>query len=398
MADNKQAQTPYDIRVTTPFRSNGAATNSADIDSAKRHAQRLSYTLSDINLHPRNNYNADEMNIRKYIPVLEVNEFQPDYIFGIEQKIDKAKNVITSTAGQVLQFIKGGIQSVTNSVKQTHFEGLINETARGSNTEDTQVKIPLRQMVDMFTGHYIAKYAIPYNGNFFMSADGQEGWDIGDSGVANKIANVVKAFTVPLDFGAVPMWSLQNIATFPNVKTSFILYNDNIKNLSKNFAFVNSLIAGAYWAREGYLQRSPNVYTVIYPGKFYILYATLKIEVLEVGNKRMLNSSNLGEFINNLGMDEKGVANFAKSMFADGYEVNIDFKSLMPNNYNTFLINLLNKYDRVGIGKELDSFTEKMVDKADVAAGAINAFGSSLLNSFPVRAIRSSNEGKGRTL
>jgi len=330
-----------------------------------------SYNLNSINF--TNNKLRDSTQLtttdyRETVPKLIVLEYQPDLVFNWNQKWKKFKNqwvgsgtTLMTVGGNIFDNIKDRLQRVTSSTAGTQkaTKGAPKSTnsvqqlfLKGTETEyaNQVLTSPIQLYKDFFDGKYVGQYELPlFENKYYMSAKGDVGWSISDelkSGldVLNKIQASLNA-NLPLEIPMVPEWKNTNDDHI-NITTKFHLYNNNFENLVKNFYWINSIVAGAHWIQVDFKQFSPNVYTVIMPGIFKIIYAKMNIKIRQIGNRRRLSPELMIDFVKG---SKVKITN--DTMFPDVWEVNIDFTSLIPNNYNTMIDGLLNNDDKVTLGE-----------------------------------------------
>lgn len=217
------------------------------------------------------------------------------------------------------------------------------------------LNLPMEEVVNYFATNPVCRYVIPFTGQDYLSTDGSYGWNGKDEndrkrdnmgfglGYLNKFMDAVGSFT-PSTAMKMVNWNPTNFQTPEPVSTDFNLYNDNIVDLIKNIKFIYSLSSGAYWMSLASYHYSSNLYRIRCPNMFDYYYCGMSIEITELGNKRLLHPAGKALMIDQFGSE------FLQDYFThfpDGYSVKIQFKPLVPNNFNTYVNNLLkNNYEK----------------------------------------------------
>jgi hypothetical protein len=357
MGENKN----FDIRFLHPFRD--PSQNKVDnvvTSNDNGNTNKIGSTSYDINSYKWNNsqYTQDSDGatgetgsiVEGRQPVfIEITEFQPVQIFqwlkSLNQFYQKTK-AVASTAVLAAKSLSDLGQNLPTAADPG--EAIVNFFLLDSLPKnDSQVlDTPIKLIKEMFQGKYVARYELPYDPSVVYRAQGNNGWNKGQmteagekSGTMEQISSLVMK-NMPLDFPLIPEWKYDGTVDAPEIATEFILYNDSYSNLKRNFKFLHALASGAYWEQIDYLQRSPNVYNVHFPGYFEYYYCTMDIVIETIGNMRKLNGVSLSKDVgitNNTTLDN--------AFFPDAYKISITFRSLIPNNFNVYLKYLLNGKD-----------------------------------------------------
>jgi len=337
--------TDIDLRYLSPF--NG--------DAKPNQGKVKAFTLNDIwftNIAIPNSPDTKntELFMRTSIPKIEISEYQPATLIRAASKVQKTSQAISAGIGTLTSSAKALYDGLTSSSEDSDKEkpkkkSVSKDTLSklynafvpevGSDFEKSMYTVPMQYYRDMFIDTLeIAKFEIPYSGDFMLEANGQGGWEQSESDSVMKFA---KNF-LPTELPIIPEWKKSSDSDYMEFETNFSLYNHNIKALSNNFNFLWSFASGAFWSQLKYRQVSPNVYSVHIPGINYLFYTTMHIIVEQVGNRRRLKDSSFKKFKSTI--QEKvsdNVTSFnipESSMFPDGYKVTVKFKSLIPNNFN----------------------------------------------------------------
>ena len=182
-----------------------------------------------------------------------------------------------------------------------------------------------------------------------MSAAGDDGWTATgfEKIVGNELYKLIEN-AMPMNMPGVPEWKNTNQDTCPEIKFELKLVNNKLGDAAKNFAFLNSFISGAYWIQIGNLQRSPNLFSLECPGRFYYLYCTMNCSVTYHGKARYVASDLITYYKTMLGVDQNHpfFAQLLNTAFwiPDAYTITVKFHSLMPNNFNAYIGYILNQF------------------------------------------------------
>ena len=296
-------------------------------------------------------------------PKIIVAEFQPDFQSNVWETLEDGLDIVKSTIG-------GISRTISKAVKQTNGEeDSSNDTTnpnirpkrldpnmfltsiidsgsgKGKLSTKALIDIPINNLYKiLFAGKYVANFDIPYYGDNYLHPNGSAGWT--NEGLEKKLGDTVAkhAATIqkflPLNVPGIPKWEMSD--NYPDaVSSSFLLYNDTLDNLIKNFKYVNALSAGAFFSYLGVFLKSPNVYHIHCPGRFNYYFCTGDIQIDYVGKTRRLNRNGITKFRNNTNVSDDIVYGF----FPDGYKVTVNFTSLIPNMYNNYIDYIINGSD-----------------------------------------------------
>jgi hypothetical protein len=119
-------------------------------------------------------------------------------------------------------------------------------------------------------------------------------------------------------------------SAYPQIENTFYLINNTNENLEKNFKFLQAFFAGTQWLNlyAGVVQSS-NVYNVICPGRFQLMWCSINAKISYAGKLRKnISMTKYSEKIKSIDID---------TLWPDAWKVEITIKSLVPNNYNTHI-------------------------------------------------------------
>jgi len=391
--------TQKELRSLSPFRG-----KQKDIFSFKR---------DDFYWFSKEQKNSNLVNDEDYknVPYLIINEFQPDYAVNMGDLSDfywktagglakEGANLLGATAGALAGVKVGGFglgDNMTKLASSVVGGGAATVVAATENVASTGLRIggeqkvndiisnvesagndpnknpllldnPINFVRNMISGKYIKKFIVPYFGEDYIHASG-DGWK--SSGMEKVIGPTLKKWisnAMPMEFPGVPEWSNENGGNdCPEIKVEIDLFNTDIDSASKNFIFLNAITAGAYWLQIDRIQKSPNLYTIECPGRFYYYYCKLNLDIKTYGKNRIV-SEEIKTFI-------KENSFVGRDFFIpDVWHVTMSLKSLMPNNFNMYVAYALNKLDNITVGitsvKKTSTF-EKAVDGTLAATGGL---------------------------
>jgi hypothetical protein len=308
------------------------------------------------------------------IPYLQIEEYQPDYAYnygdvvevavdaifatissgakaltsgplGLATKVSSGTNIFGAVIGGGVSSVGKGIESLASNATTIIGAGFrLNSagttisklTENGSLLEGRRDTAKLYR--DLLPGDVIGRYQIPYIGDTFLETT-HTGWSQSGSAevFGEKASKWMEANTNYTAIG-VPQWTLKQGGTeFPMVEVKLNLYNDHITNLSNNYQLIHSLMSGASWLQSGSQKKSPNLFHVTCPGRFTMPLSSMSVSVKYGGMVRHLHENSY----DHISAKVKGMNPFDKGVntgFPDVYHVTLQFKCMLPNNFNTFLL------------------------------------------------------------
>lgn len=181
-------------------------------------------------------------------------------------------------------------------------------------------------------GKWLNTYEIPFFGNSYLEAKYKDKWSIGS---AKDSLGGFASFGAMLgmDFPARPKFSVKmDSSSRPEITSTFYLVNVNETWLKRNFEFIQAIFAGTSWLHLKYcIVRSPNVYQVLCPGRFQMIYAAMNSEVTFEGKLRKIPS--VSKYYNN----EMGIKSVDDdTLWPDAWKITLSIRDLTPNNFNMY--------------------------------------------------------------
>lgn len=341
------------------------------------------------------NFNAYLNSFQK----IKVLEFKPDDMLTMRLNLITAFfKTITSdesntSTDSITQKFNKYMSAVFKGVKQTLKEMNIDLDNIKSIAPKDRINFAIEMYKNIISGFYTASYEFPLldgsGRNLFLNSDGQDGWSgqsfmnrfagQGDEVIAAKVAGFIGSTAEMLgvqgfDIASRPKWSVQNGGkTYNNgmgVECKFILYNNDLHSFKANNKLVNCLVGGNLWLQDTFIQKCPSLYTVEIPGRAYLSLCTATIHVNFIGKIRKLPVKNFDKLTDKSEDKDTGTKAYLTWLqgdqynqqlllnIPDAYEVTIVFNSLLPNNFNTYMMNI-NKISTIGVGTNIASYYEK---------------------------------------
>lgn len=386
------------------------------------------------------------------IPHANVTEIQPlqslEFVVDIFSQIADLANFWFEGKGDIKR-IKDTFSSIKSAMpkKQSAYLGFLDNI---NDAEKAVLAIPNFMYSQLIGGTVRGKYRIPFSPQeTYWNARGSSGWEsrtLAQQFVGGTVSNFIKKIpgAGQFDIAGRPRFISPN-ETHDEFTSTFHLFNYNDTAIKANMKFIHSFISGAWWTQIGIIQTSSNLYDVEVPGRFRYLFCSADVKIEQVGKIRRLPSKIIedlksrivslegGPLRSNLGLGkEKYKLNDAYiSMVPDTYRVTVTYKSLLPNNLNTYLAYAITDHDNAidslystyNIGQNLESGLDEVLQNIfqtaqgnapgelslfpgldnidDVFNGAINSLGNSAkayLPDFNKSALKGSlvNNGIGK--
>jgi len=288
------------------------------------------------------------------IPSIHIREFQPDinYATGpladatIDQLVKMFNDQLKGSSARVASMaalLVGALSSVAKPALTQVNDALAN------SDPSTNAKY-IKYIENMIPGKAGKNYILPFlSDRFYDTVQGN--WDQeGGKQYLGKVSEILQK-GLSLNVPTVPVWSLSN---GDNVKFNFSFYllNSDQDSFSKNINFLNDLFRGSLWNQVGLIQRSPCLYKITCPGRFYLPWCSLSMSAKLLGKT----------------IDNNGLFNCTEVV-----QVTLDIASLIPYSKNLF--------DYYINGKTADTVINVINSTKDVTTGqAAAATGEFVLN------------------
>jgi hypothetical protein len=327
----------YDIRRLQRMRMEGSG------------AGRRTFGITDYNWSYQNELTmVDKNGVQQMI----LQEFQPDPIFDVGKMIDATLQGLQNAFGG--QTAPAGTAATTDAkgFLGPFFGSLAAGVAAGSvqpltelalmkayyNNERLAIQFPMDLIKKMFPGVYLGTFHLPYFDEYYIESSSDRGdWDMGGSQrvLGSKLSSVLRD-SMNIDFPTAPTWKHNVKSGSSGLNNKFYLINDSTENLVKNFKFLHALISGTFWMQLSIMQKSPNIYKVIVPGRFTKWVCDMSCTVTMDGKLRM-NQQAAGMVAGQMGA-QIGPG----TLFPDVYKVDLKITDLAPNHFNNYMDYLVN--------------------------------------------------------
>ena len=229
------------------------------------------------------------------------------------------------------------------------------------------------------------------------SSTGKQGWE-GGKGVGlatffdkdsflRKIpilGKIVENIVSNVKVSWMPLWDANSgdRCAHPGVTVEFDLINDTDTAAAANLIFVNTLVPSNMFIQYGMFQHSSSIYDVRIQGFDRMFACKGNMTVSQLGVMRVPNKKWTWEFVKaHYNWDGRGGGfpskdDFCNKVYEDGllkipdaYHVKMEFESLLPNSFNSYLFNYLQnqrmevKYGKSGCVWTGSVFSEKFFEE-----------------------------------
>ena len=351
--DTQGAAVQYDIRRLQRLRNAGGGKDSRY------------FGIDDYNWSYENSLRmVNKDGVQKMV----IYEFQPDPIYDIGKLIDgffgsvgkafadkSPASTVTDAKGWLGEFMGGIVAGAAQGFLAPATEQLLMK--QYYNDPQNAIEFPMHLIKQLFPGVYLNTFEMPYFDELYLDSQPDRGnWTMGGSErVMGKAAKKFVTEMMNIDFPTAPAWdhSIQSGKGF-NMKNKFYLINDTTDNLVKNFKFLNAMISGTFWIQLSVMQKSPNLYKVIVPGRFTKWFCDIGATVTMDGKLRM-NPAAVGKINNNANVSTNNInvksgqkfdTSFKSlkptTLFPDVYKVEMAITDLTPNHFNQYMDYMIN--------------------------------------------------------
>lgn len=226
--------------------------------------------------------------------------------------------------------------SLVEGISATAVTALRNKFS--STVDESRAYASSTKWIDqLLTGYWVGQYEIPFFGNNFLKSDTTSGWSMGNLASSNEFLMNDLTFNVQ----DIPTWKYTP-GEGEKIEVTFFLLNTNFANLMSNLKFLYSFTVGAYWLQESSISyRTPNLYRLICPGRFTVLYAAMSVNVEYAGKIKKYDEATAKRIF---GLESSGSSDFLpfNRMIAganscnipEAYKVTVGFKDITPQAFN----------------------------------------------------------------
>tara|TARA_E500000318_G_scaffold13655_3_gene13244 strand:- start:27727 stop:29583 length:1857 start_codon:yes stop_codon:yes gene_type:complete len=328
----------------------------------------------------------------KSVPVINITEIQPRSDLAFQFEIFNQISELASS------FAEGSFRDTGN--KLSAFGRALKEVfvdiagSRKNNDYFDVFTLPNLFYTRLVGGKVRAKYTVPLSPQeTYWHAKGSDGWEsrtfiqqtFGSFG--SKLIKLLPGIQ-QVDIQGRPKFTAptEGHAEF---ETTFTLFNYNMDAVKKNVRFINSIIAGAWWTQVGFVQQASNLYDIKVPGRFRYFFCSADIKVDQVGKVRKLNDKQINDVLSVLEKPNAVDENEGQmplnpeiiQFIPDTYRITMTFKSLMPNNLNSYLNFVYARNPQKGLQEDLPAITTDKQFKElteSVVSGDFNSIRDSL--------------------
>ena len=195
--------------------------------------------------------------------------------------------VIKEVARDPAGFYSNGVYNSVGEYIGTEEEG--GTTAALNSMLRLYQKDPMLRLIRLFTnGYWLNTYELPFYGNNYLEESNAGKWTQEGSkrSWGEGIATALEGFGVY--YPTTPNWSLDiTSAGRSEISTEFYLINKNEEWLLRNYKFMHALFSGTQFVMLKHcIVQSPNVYNVVVPGRFEIIWANVTMSATIEGKLR----------------------------------------------------------------------------------------------------------------
>ena len=166
--------------------------------------------------------------------------------------------------------------------------------------------------------------------------------ELAKTSLQNTVALKAVFESFKLNYPLAPTWET-NMEEQQPLDFEIVLYNNTLDNLIKNWIFINNISCGTYWLQHDYINMSSNIYEVNVANRFHYILASMGVLVECNGKMRRLSEDQLVKFSNGVHNNGDKIVFNKNSFFPDSYKLTISIRSLIPNNFNTYLLGIKGK-------------------------------------------------------
>ena len=252
--------------------------------------------------------------------------------FGGED-VTKVINTVFNIAGKVVQMTNDALTNILAMRYSINPALLYGDNGNASKSPNGKMD-PIKIYRNLFqAGNWLNTYEVPYFNENYIEADLTSCWQLGNSQA--DTGKQLKAITegIGADYPTKPIFSIGNInnQVKQGISTQFYLINKSDIWLHKNFKFLHALFAGTTWVHmTGGKIKSPNVYHLLCPDRFQVFWAAMSATITIKGKLRKNISmfQRYGGILKSITQD---------SLWPQAWHIKLSFRSLVPQNFNTYI-------------------------------------------------------------
>ena len=196
-------------------------------------------------------------------------------------------------------------------------------------------------------------YELPMKIDTAFDVHGKEGWGGSSMGFENTwlqkvpvLDKIVKHIFGNVRINFMNWWDAETGSKTeePEITIKFSLFNDTAESAMMNFIFINTIVPNNMWIQYGLFQHSSHIYDIKIDGHKRLFACAGNVKVSYKGVLRNPPISWLDTLVyrncnNSINKNDfyRNIINNNLIKIPDIYEVELQFKSMLPQNFNTYL-------------------------------------------------------------
>ena len=196
-------------------------------------------------------------------------------------------------------------------------------------------------------------YELPMKIDTAFDVHGKEGWGGDAIGIENTflakvpgLDKILKSIFGNVRINYMNWWDAESGSKTeePEVTIKFSLFNDTADSAMMNFIFINTIVPNNMWIQYGLFQHSSHIYDIKIDGHKRLFACAGNVKVSYKGVLRNPPPIWIKTLVNKHGNNSIDKNKFYENIFnnnlikiPDIYEVELQFKSMLPQNFNTYL-------------------------------------------------------------
>ena len=196
-------------------------------------------------------------------------------------------------------------------------------------------------------------YELPMKIDTAFDVHGKEGWGGSSIGFENTfltkvpvLNKIVKHLLGNVRINYMNWWDAESGSKTeePEITIKFSLFNDTAESAMMNFIFINTIVPNNMWIQYGLFQHSSHIYDIKIDGHKRLFACAGNVKVSYKGVLRSPTALWIDNLVQKYGTKSIDNDKFRENIknndlikIPDIYEVELQFKSMLPQNFNTYL-------------------------------------------------------------
>ena len=196
-------------------------------------------------------------------------------------------------------------------------------------------------------------YELPMKIDTAFDVHGKEGWGGSSIGFENTfltkvpvLNKIVKHLLGNVRINYMNWWDAESGSKTeePEITIKFSLFNDTAESARMNFIFINTIVPNNMWIQYGLFQHSSHIYDIKIDGHKRLFACAGNVKVSYKGVLRSPTALWIDNLVQKYGTKSINNNKFKENIknndlikIPDIYEVELQFKSMLPQNFNTYL-------------------------------------------------------------